>query len=525
MRYVTNELRGRAALALCCSLIVGLAVPAYGQPSRLDESDAVREAMAHNPSLRATIFDYQKAHQEVLAEESLYVPGLALDTGVTHSESPRLTGGDGTTVGSSDSIDVGAELSHTFPWGTAFSVRLEGSRFSSSSQYATGENRLVTTGPGYSLLGRLSVTQPLLRGFGYDVGKSSLRQAELGRTAAERARDSEASAILRDVLLAYWELWYTEDALGIERAAASLADRRLQDTRRRIELGAGAPVDALSFETRAAELEQSVLAAVSQWRQQSLQLGLMLGRDAQTARELHAAADMVPAVPDRNRGAVLEAAVEESLAVAQQEVQVELAEERTLVAGESERPRLDLEAYLQSQGLGNREVPPALEQFGTFGAVSAHVGLIFQLPLSGARHSAQRRAAEASAEAAKERLHGAVLQAKTDAAAELVKLAQAKERIGLAAAMAEVAERNVAAQQKRYEQGDAILLEVHEAEDELIRARLTVQRARVDALQASIRIDHLTGALLRRYGDAIPAKPLRSARWVPQPAFAHAGRF
>jgi len=524
MRYVTSEQRGLAIAALVFVLVSSVGLAAFAQGSRLDEADAVREAMANNPSLRATLYDYQQAHQSVLAEESLYVPMLQLDTGVTHSESPRLTG-DSTTVGSSDSIDVGAELSHAFPWGTAFAFRLEGSRSSSASQYAAGEDRLVMTGPGYSLLGRLSVTQPLLRGFGLDVGESGLRQAELSRTAAERARDREASEMLRDVLVAYWELWYADEALSIERYAASLADRRLEDAKRRIELGASAPVDALSFETRAAELEQSVLSSYSQWRQQSLQMGLMLGRSASAAVDLHAAADAVPSVPDRDRAQVLQAAVEESQVVAQQQVQLEIARERAVVAGESERPRLDLEAYLQTQGLGNEQVPPALEQFGTFGAVSAHVGLVFQLPLSGARHSAQRRASEASAEAAKERLYGATQQAETDAAKELINLEQAKQRAGLAAAMAEVAERNAGAQQKRYAQGDAILLEVHEAEDALTRARLSVQRARVDAVQTSIRIDHMTGELLRRYGGAIPAKPIRSARWIHQPALTHAGRF
>lgn len=524
MHYVTNELRAGAVSALVGLLVSTIAIDAAAQGTRLDEADAVREAMANSPSLRATLYDYQQAHQSVLAEDSQYVPMLQLDTGVTHSESPRLTG-TSTNTGSSDSVDVGAELSHQFPWGTAFSFRLEGSRFSSTSQVATATDAQVTTGPGYSLLGRLSVTQPLLRGFGFDVGESSLRQAELNRTAAERARDREASVMLRDVLVAYWELWYADEALRIDRYAASLASRRLEDTRRKIELGAGAQVDSLSFETRAAELEQSVLAAHSQWRQQSLQMGLMLGRSVSQAVDLHAAADGVPSVPDRDRAQVLKAAVEESLVVAQQQVQLELARERALVAGESDRPRLDLEAYLQTQGLGNEEVPPALEQFGTFGAVSAHVGLVFQLPLSGARHTAQRRASEASAEAARERLHGALQQAETEAATEIVKLEQAKQRQGLASAMAGVAERNVSAKQKRYAQGDAILLEVHEAEDELTRARLGVQRARVDAVQSSIRIDHLTGSLLRRYGGSIPRKALRSARWVPQPALARAGQF
>ncbi|RLB56033.1 MAG: hypothetical protein DRI90_19015 [Deltaproteobacteria bacterium] len=512
MHYVTNETHVVAKVVVVAAVLLSAAGHARAQSTQLDEADAVGEAMERNPSLRASLYDYQQAHQTVLAEDSIYVPRLQLDAGVTHSESPRLAA-EGTTVSSADSIDLGSELNHSFPWGTAFSIRLEGSRSTSTSQLFPGSDQTVTTGPGYGLLGRLSVTQPLLRGFGSDVGEASLRQAILSRTAAELSRDRAASETLREVLVAYWELWYGDHALAIEQAAAGLAVRRRDDAKRQVEAGAMAPVAVLPFETRAAELEQSVLMSEAQGQQQSLGLGLMLGRDAVLADQLHAVADEVPDVPARDRAAVLEAAVEQSQVVAQQKAQLALERDRATVAGEAERPRLDLEAYVQSQGLGNREVPPAFEQFGTFDAFSAHVGLVFELPLSGTRRSAQRRAAEAGVEATRERLHAAELQAKAEAAVELVKLEQARRRVALATAMATVATKNVAAQQKRYAQGDAITLEVHEAEDELRRAQLSVERARVDAVQANIRIDHLIGALLRRYGNLVPSKgPLQPRR-------------
>jgi outer membrane protein TolC len=132
------------------------------------------------------------------------------------------------------------------------------------------------------------------------------------------------------------------------------------------------------------------------------------------------------------------------------------------------------------------------------------VGLVFELPLSGTRRGAQRRAAEVSAEAARERLDGAEQRAKSEAASELVVLAQAQRKVDLAFAMAEVAARNAQAQQRRYDAGDAIALEVHEAEDALRRAKLALQRSLIDARQASIRLDHLTGELLRRHAAMVP---------------------
>jgi outer membrane protein TolC len=110
-------------------------------------------------------------------------------------------------------------------------------------------------------------------------------------------------------------------------------------------------------------------------------------------------------------------------------------------------------------------------------------------------------------ESARERLAAAEQQARADAAAELVKLDQSQRRVKLAESMASIAERNVDAQRKRYLQGDAIALEVRQAEDELRRARLSVEQARTDAVVASIRIDHVTGLLLVRYASIVPREP------------------
>jgi len=480
--------------------------------------------MGRNPSLRAALYDYQQAHQQVLAEEGRYVPTWGADVGITHTASPRLSGSENTTTTKSDSIDLGTELEHTFAWGTSFSVRLEGARASSETPYGTGDSLLLKQGPGYGLRGRLTVTQPLLQGFGFDVGEADLRQAKLTRTAQQHARDQAASEVLRDVLVGYWELWYTEQAIDIDRAAATLARQQRDDKKRRIVAGAEAPVDLLSFETRVAELEQAVLGAEAQWRTQSLSLGTLLGRGPARASELHATASGPASVKQHPRKDVLTAAVSESYTIRQLKAELAVARDQATIAGESERPRLDLEAYVQTEGLGNQNVGPAFEQFGTFGAVSAHVGLSFSLPLSGARRNAQRRVAELSVEAKRERLQATVQATQAEAASHLVTLAQARRRIELAQKTVQFATRNVVAQRKRYEKGDAIALEVNQAEDELRKAQLTVQRARVDAAQSSLRLDHMMGKLLARHSRHVP-KVARSLRRGYHTALVRPGPF
>jgi hydrophobic/amphiphilic exporter-1 (mainly G- bacteria), HAE1 family len=485
--------------------------PSAAQPvgGPMSQVHAVRVAMAQSPTLSAAMLEAQQAVANVEAEEGLYVPILQLDAGATHIESPTLEATGGTRVSESNVYAVGSEIRHTFPWGTFLSFRLEGNRtdnarLATTIDPTTGSPVFFELGPGYGILGRFSVVQPLLRGFGTDVGRASLRQAELGRAAAEFSEDQAASETLRDVLVAYWELWYADRAIEIEIAARNLAVEQRDEALQRIEAGALAPVEVLTFESRIAELSQSLAVAEAQRQNQALAFGQLLGYEARQSLALQTAADTVPSPPTPTLERVLAEARDESFELKRLDAQLSIARDQASIAGEAERPRLDLDAYAQAEGLGNDDVPAALEQFSTFGAFSAHVGLTFELPLSGTRRSAQVRSAALEVQQIQEQIRAARLQIGRAAAAEVVAAEQARQRVDLARQSVEISEKNVEAQRIRYEQGEAIAIEVLQAEDSLRRARLSVERAKVDLIEASIRLDHLMGELLRRYAGDLP---------------------
>jgi outer membrane protein len=461
----------------------------------LDAQAVVEEAIAHNPLVEAAIFDLKKAEQDLGAEGYRYYPSLLVAAGATHLQSPSLLSGNGTTVQTSDNYQLASELRHTFSFGTALALRVEGTRFGGQSQFGAGGNQLVILGPGYNLLGKLSLTQPLLRGLGNQIGEAALRQARLSRTVAEHARDQAASQVLRDVLVAYWELWYNQRAVQIERSAFELAVRQKDDALARIGIGALAQVDAYTFETRVAELEQSLAAAEATAEAQSVELARGLGRGEGTG-PLTPGNLVVPTVEARTLAQEVDRALEASAELQRLRTQLEVALDQATVAGESERPRLDLDAYLQAQGLGNQEIPPALQQLFGLEAVSARVGLTLELPLTGSRYQATKESAGLAASAARSRLLSSEQQLRASCATEVVRLEQARRRVTLATRTVELATKSVAAQEERYQQGDAILLQVYEAQDTLRRAQLSLERSRVDAVQASLRLDHLTGVLL-----------------------------
>src|SRR6185295_11853700 len=77
----------------------------------------------------------------------------------------------GTRISGSDVVDVGAGISQPFAYGTLLSATLSGQRSSRAS--LEQQALLGASGPGYALVGRLSASQPLLRGAGTELGLAS----------------------------------------------------------------------------------------------------------------------------------------------------------------------------------------------------------------------------------------------------------------------------------------------------------------------------------------------------------------
>lgn len=474
-------------------LVLMFSTAALAQP--LTEQAAVDATLRGNATLRAAMTDAKQSAENVRAESARYRPRLLLDGTGTTQQTPNLNTSGGTTTQSSQSLVFGAELAQTFSFGTTLDLRVENRITRSSGPLFGGSTDLFTLGPGYGLSARLSVTQPLLRGFGDEVGLAALRTELLNRKESERARDGTASESLSATLQAYWELWYAQRALGIQQEAREFAKQQVDEARRKVSAGSAADFDVLTWETRLAELEQNVLSAQVNVTQRTVELRRAVGEGGSLAA-LDVSASTPPALRPVDGEAVLQQAQQASYSIARLQLSLERAETTLRSAADATRPRLDAQAWVQTQGLGNQSYEGTFQQLGAFSNVSGNVGLTFELPLSGEQHEAQLGAARLAVTAARERLEAARQQALADTQVELSTLSQAVQNITLAETSAEVSERSAEAQRRRLKNGAATSLEVREAEDALRRARLSVERERINAVKAQVRLAHLTGNLL-----------------------------
>lgn len=498
-----------AAIAGFAALLA-VAAPARAQSgdarSVVGPDDLLGIAFEHNPTMRASLLDKDKARSAVRAEEGLYPIILLLDGGFTHSSSPSPQNDGSVDHRSSDSTVVGAGLTKTLPLGTQTSVRVEGSHELSSG--ATIPGTASTSDPAYGLTAKVGVTQPLLKGAGKTVVQSSWRQALKAEELADHRVRLQASDLISQILNAYWELWYAEHAVEIDRKARDLARTQLEEVEARVAEGDSAPVDALSFQTRLATLEESVVTAEAARDRLSVQLAGLLGFHSNEnhmspkSAELPSVDAKTPDLDSAVRTALLNAPeIREKLAA------IAVAEEQLKTAGEEMRPRLDLLGWLQANTLGNGQVSPAFEQFGQGEAYSAYVGLLYELPLDNTRKDAKRASAMLDVDIAGQQLLAARDAVKASVVTLIEDISSSRKRLDLAERTLAVANKQAEAERERYNLGAAIFVQVREAEEAVREAELRTTRARVDLVQAELKLQNLTGKLIERYKDALATKP------------------
>jgi outer membrane protein len=497
--------KGLLSCLPCLLLLLPSPAPAQTAVRSISEQEVVAVAVANNPTLHVALLRAQQSRYNLRAEQALYTPVLDANAGYTHSRVPSLVG-TGTRITGSDVFDLGVGLTKPFAYGTVLSASLAGQRSSRAS--LEQQALLGASGPGYSLVGRLAASQPLLRGAGTDVGLASERQARLTLSANQLAAQASASQVLSQVVSDYWELWYSNEAVRINEASRDLSRVQQEQAAQQVQSGALAPASALPYATQLAQLDEAVLAARTDLRQRELALAQTLGRPDGVGETLAAAdAPQPPTADEPVEAAAVREALVNSYERRQLQAQLAIVKDQLKITGDPLRPRLDLDAYVQAQGLGNRSVPPAFEQFGKMEAVSAHVGLTFEMPLTDTRRSSQIQAALLAARLAEKQIAENELQVRSSVASAIAQRRAARERLELASQTEKVARAQAEAERARFLAGSTIAITVQQAEDSYRQAQLRVQRARVDLVLADLALAQLRGQLLTRYADAVQHLP------------------
>jgi outer membrane protein len=477
----------------CLAFLVALSLAAPAGAEELGEWDAVTRAFQNNPSLQATVLQTSATREALEASERERTPVLRAGLG----------GGYSSALSSAPNQSGDLSLDLGFNWtssvGTAIDLGIVGSWAAPSADADPTDTNVDGSGSTYGAQAQVQLTQPLLRGAGRDVGEAGVRAARLSVTAAEHSQNAAASQLANDVLTAYWELWYAQESLEVNRESLALAQRQLEEARTRATtLGTIPGTDVLRFESELASIEESLASAESDVHTRSTELGRLMGLSSAEAATLRAAA----AAPAHDLAISTEEAVE--LARAQSSdllslrTELAAAQDRVEVARDATLPKLDLTTTLSLGGLWSDRtgLGGSFAQPGDDPAFTSMVGLSLELPISNGRARAQLAETRIRSEATELELEAREQQVEIQATTGVERLETARRRVALAERSVGLARQLALAEGEALRLGTSTAFQALEAQSSLRQTELRRLRSLVDQAESAISLQHLTGALI-----------------------------
>lgn len=151
--------------------------------------------------------------------------------------------------------------SFTESYGPSFTQQLEtGGRVTLNGDLIRRSGSSFTS-YNYSTDAGISLTQPLLKNLWIDSTRQTIQVNKRTLKIDELALRNQVITTVNNVQQAYFELVYARDNVRVQDASLGLAEKLLADNKRRVEVGALAPLDEKQSESQVAARRSDLLSA------------------------------------------------------------------------------------------------------------------------------------------------------------------------------------------------------------------------------------------------------------------------
>lgn len=448
---------------------------------RLSLDEAVALAVANNQDLNVSVNTAEASRYVLFSNMGIFDPLAEASLLRSHTETPATSQLVGANVSTRDATDFSTRITQLAPTGGVFSLGLAVDRTSQNSTF-------FFVNPAYTSGLTFSFSQPLLRNFGRDSTTWLIRTSRNSRDASYQTFVRSVQGTVNAVEQAYWDLIYALRNLEVKKEARTLSAELNRITKIKIDVGSLAPIDIVQTEVGIATAEQEIIIAEGLIGDAQDRLKRLLNFDP--------AKWATPIVPtDELRAEQPAVAVEDGLKRALVERPEILATQYNVDSDRiryefwrnQTRPALDLVGSYGYSGLGGTttlrdemgniisrtrgDVGDSLQQIIDRDFKNWSIGLNFSYPILNRRARGQRGAALYTWEASKANL-GALEQnvmLEVRAAARDIETAR---RSTVAAQKARgLAERNLDAERKKFENGMTTSFQVLQITNDLSAAR------------------------------------------------------
>jgi outer membrane protein TolC len=266
--------RRRGGALLSCLVFAGALVapltaadPAPTPPP-LPLDDAIRLALEKNPQIKVQEFGRSIARADWLTAMGAFDPALTFRRSYSEDNAAGYYGNAAEIrLRTTRTDNYSLTLEGLTPWGLRYSIgsTAQNPRYPDAYQ----DNFYSSAG--------VSVTQPLLRGFGFGANLLGVRIAKANRGIADSQFRQAAIDTVTSVINAYSELAYAQQALRIAQRSRELASGLVTENERRFKVGSMSENDVIQARARTATRDEGVLYAEQGVRDATNRLRQLIG--------------------------------------------------------------------------------------------------------------------------------------------------------------------------------------------------------------------------------------------------------
>ncbi len=477
---------------------------------RLDE--AISIALERNLSL--VVERYRRSESVLRLDESkgIYDVNTRADLSIFDETNPAASNLDGADIRATEGTSWNFDVSKLLPSGGTASVSWNNSRFKTNSTFAL-------LNPSFDVNLDFSFVQPLLRNAGRGVVESGIRVARNNVEISRENFELQVIGVLQAVVDAYWSLVEAQAQLEVAEESLSLAEKLHEQNRVRVEVGTLAPLELVTSEAGIATRKEEIIRAraVVDDAEDLLRQLLALNETEIWAASISPETDpeMTPVTLDIE-GAVVTALERRAELRGRRLGQDNLEIDATFRANQA-RPEVNLAVTYGFNGLGGDvterdfftgeilfQAPggysDALDQItgADFEGWSAALNVSYDIG------NRTRKAQRALAEVAVERGAAEIEDLELGVITEVRRLARLVEAAAEARESARVsrrlAEKNLDAEQKRYQNGMSTSFQVLEIQEDLSQARSREVNTITGYRKALARYHQAVGTLIEESG-------------------------
>ncbi len=478
-----------------------------GDEIHLTLEEAVGLALSRNLNLRTQRYAREQARLGIMEATGIYDFNLLAAISTSKVENPAASNLDGADVQNQKRSVLTVGGSQLFPTGGVVGVSIPNGRFETNSQFSL-------LNPSFDSGLDLSYTQPLLRGFGRSATDYGIEVAKVSSDISEQQFVFEVISTIQNVENSYWNLVAARYALVVAEESLKLAEELHANNKVRVDVGTLAPLELVQSEAQIATRQEAIIRARGVVGDAEDLLFFFLNIDQGDAWSKTIVPDTEAIIehPPVDLNQSIQTALSSRPELLSQQLRIQSATLDQAFLAQDTKPRLDLKATYGLSGLGGdvvirnpdgtvaSTVPggwnDAFDQVTGFDFPGWSIGLELGIPIQNRSARARKLMADLALEASRDTAKQLELRVTTEVRAAVRGLETSREQLESAKVSTRLAEKNLDAERKKYDNGLSTAYQILQVQDDLTSARYRQVAAVTGYRKSIVEYNRATGALL-----------------------------